>query len=61
MERWKGEKVKPPPDPPDWSSSARQGMTIVVPSGDPDDHTRPPEFYDPIYAYLKEIGFLEIE
>ncbi len=35
---------------------ARQGMVIVVPRGDPDDHTRPPSFYDPTFEYLKYIG-----
>lgn len=35
---------------------ARQGMVIVVPSGDPEDPTRDAEFYDPIYHYLKEVG-----
>lgn len=35
---------------------ARQGMVIVVPSGDPEDHTRDAEFYDPIFQYLVEIG-----
>ncbi|MGB2808049.1 MAG: DUF2075 domain-containing protein [Sedimentisphaerales bacterium] len=39
---------------------ARQGMVIVVPSGDSDDHTRKPEFYDRTYEYLKGIGFTEI-
>ena len=36
---------------------ARQGMVIVVPEGNNDDHTRPTQFYDPTYNYLKEIGF----
>ena len=36
---------------------ARQGMVIVVPEGDAEDHTRQPEFYDPIYEYLHSIGF----
>jgi DUF2075 family protein len=36
---------------------ARQGMVIVVPSGDEEDHTRKKEFYDPIFEYLEEIGF----
>ena len=36
---------------------ARQGMVIVVPSGDDEDHTRKKEFYDPIFSYLKDIGF----
>jgi DUF2075 family protein len=39
---------------------ARQGMVIVVPSGDYNDHTRKPEFYDGTYEYLKDIGFTEI-
>ena len=39
---------------------ARQGMVIVVPEGDPEDHTRLPEFYNSTYNYLKQIGFLEI-
>src|SRR6266404_50680 len=36
---------------------ARQGMVIVVPNGDSDDPTRKPEFYDPTFEYLREIGF----
>jgi hypothetical protein len=36
---------------------ARQGMVIVVPGGDEEDHTRKKEFYDPIFEYLQEIGF----
>lgn len=39
---------------------ARQGMVICVPKGNPDDHTRQPEFYDGTYDYLKSIGFKEI-
>jgi len=39
---------------------ARQGMVIVVPNGDNDDPTRHPTYYDPIYEYLKIIGFPEI-
>jgi hypothetical protein len=39
---------------------ARQGMVIVVPLGDPEDHTRQAMFYDPTFEYLKEIGFSEI-
>ena len=35
---------------------ARQGMVIVVPSGDADDHTRDSAYYDPIFEYLKSIG-----
>jgi hypothetical protein len=40
---------------------ARQGMVIVVPEGDPEDPTRLPEFYDPIYDYLSGIGLRAIE
>jgi hypothetical protein len=36
---------------------ARQGMVIVVPYGDDEDLTRIPSFYDPIFGYLKRIGF----
>jgi hypothetical protein len=36
---------------------ARQGMVIVVPSGYQEDPTRKPEFYDPIFQYLQEMGF----
>ncbi len=39
---------------------ARQGMIICVPEGNPDDHTRLPEFYDGTYKYLKSIGIEEI-
>ena len=39
---------------------ARQGMVIVVPSGDSEDPTRSPKFYDPTFEYLKEIGFAVI-
>ena len=36
---------------------ARQGMVIVVPEGDIEDHTRKSEYYDCTFDYLKEIGF----
>jgi DUF2075 family protein len=36
---------------------ARQGMVIVVPTGDMEDLTRLPSFYDPIFEYLRNIGF----
>jgi len=36
---------------------ARQGMVIVVPNGDDEDHTRKPEYYDSTFEYLKSIGF----
>ncbi|MGC3979025.1 MAG: DUF2075 domain-containing protein [Paludibacteraceae bacterium] len=35
---------------------ARQGMVIVVPEGNSEDHTRKPEFYDSSFNYLREIG-----
>ena len=35
---------------------ARQGMVIVVPEGNVDDHTRKKEYYDPTFEYLREIG-----
>ena len=34
---------------------ARQGMAIYVPKGDVMDDTRPPEYYDKTYEYLKSI------
>jgi hypothetical protein len=40
---------------------ARQGMVIFVPTGDPADPTRSPEFYDPTWRYLKSIGMSELE
>jgi len=40
---------------------AREGIIIFVPSGDEKDETRLPEFYDPIYKYLKSCGLNEIE
>jgi hypothetical protein len=36
---------------------ARQGMVIVVPEGDLEDPTRNPQFYDPTFEYLQQIGF----
>jgi len=39
---------------------ARQGMVVVVPPGDDGDPTRLPDFYDPTYQYLKDIGFPSI-
>lgn len=35
---------------------ARQGMIIVVPTGDINDSTRLPSYYDATYKYLREIG-----
>lgn len=39
---------------------ARQGMIIYIPEGNPEDKTRPNEFYDKTYNYLKQIGIEEI-
>ncbi len=39
---------------------ARQGMVIVVPEGNLEDHTRKAEYYDCTFEYLKEIGIKEI-
>lgn len=36
---------------------ARQGMIIVIPEGNLEDHTRLPEFYDSTFEYLKNTGF----
>lgn len=35
---------------------ARQGMVVVVPSGDAMDPTRTPAMYDATYQYLRELG-----
>lgn len=39
---------------------AREGLIIWVPEGDPKDETRLPDFYDPIFEYLKECGAKEL-
>jgi len=39
---------------------ARQGMVIVIPEGNHEDHTRQPEFYDSTFNYLKSIGFTSL-
>jgi hypothetical protein len=39
---------------------ARQGMIIFVPHGSKVDPTRPSMYYEGIYAYLRDIGVLEI-
>jgi hypothetical protein len=36
---------------------ARPGMVIVVPSGEIDDGTRRPAFYDPTFEYFAKLGF----
>lgn len=40
---------------------ARQGMVIFVPQGDINDPTRSSEYYDPIFAYLTDLGIPAIE
>lgn len=37
---------------------ARQGMIIVIPEGNKEDHTRQPEFYNSTFKYLQDIGFI---
>ena len=32
-------------------------MVIVVPEGKPEDPTRKSEYYDPVFMYLKDLGF----
>ncbi|MAE61892.1 MAG: hypothetical protein CMJ49_11120 [Planctomycetaceae bacterium] len=39
---------------------SRQGMIVFVPEGDSEDHTRPKEFYDNTWAYLKSVGIPEL-
>ena len=39
---------------------ARQGMVIVVPDGDINDHTRHPDYYNDTFNYLVEIGLEQI-
>jgi hypothetical protein len=39
---------------------ARQGMVIVVPEGNVEDHTRHPDYYNSTYDYLKSIGIKEL-
>lgn len=41
-------------------SRARQGMVIFVPRGDERDPTRPPDFYDGVYNFLKLCGIQEL-
>ncbi|ABR34191.1 DUF2075 domain-containing protein [Clostridium beijerinckii] len=40
---------------------ARQGFVIFVPTGDENDVTMQPEFYNGIYNYLKDIGIEEFK
>jgi hypothetical protein len=41
-------------------TKARQGMIIFIPHGSDVDLTRPHDYYDGTYRYLKEIGIQEI-
>ncbi len=40
---------------------ARQGMVIVIPSGDVEDTTRNPAYYNSTFDYLQKIGFKVLE
>ena len=40
---------------------ARQGMVIFVPTGDPADPTRSPDYYDSTYNYLLNVGLTPID
>ncbi|MCI2229132.1 DUF2075 domain-containing protein [Polaribacter sp. MSW13] len=40
---------------------ARQGMVLFVPESSDIDYTRPKDFYDKTFEYLKKIGITEIE
>ncbi len=40
---------------------ARQGFVIYIPTGNPLDETRNPEFYNGIYNYFKSIGLDELQ
>ena len=39
---------------------ARQGMVLFVPKGDDDDATRPRNYYDSTYRYLRDLGMQEL-
>jgi hypothetical protein len=39
---------------------ARQGMIIVVPEGNSEDHTRKAEYYDGTFGYLRRLGIREL-
>jgi len=39
---------------------ARQGMVIFIPKGDISDYTRPPDYYDGIFKFLRSTGIEEI-
>lgn len=40
---------------------ARQGMVIVVPYGNDEDHTRKHEYYDDTFKYLRELGITVLQ
>ena len=39
---------------------ARQGFIIFIPTGDRNDKTMLPDYYDGVYNYLKDIGIEEV-
>jgi hypothetical protein len=39
---------------------ARQGLVIFIPEGDKEDYSRPNDYYDGTYKYLKSLGIKEI-
>ncbi len=39
---------------------AREGMVIFVPEGDAADPTRKPQYYDPTFRYLRDLGLSEL-
>lgn len=42
-------------------TTARQGMIIVFPEGNIEDHTRNPEYYNSTFNYLLSFGIIEIK
>jgi len=40
---------------------ARQGLVIYIPEGDPEDHTRPPEYYSETFDYLRACGICMLQ
>jgi hypothetical protein len=40
---------------------ARQGMIVFVPEGDLAARTRQPDYYDPVYNYLLDCGFKNLD
>ena len=40
---------------------ARQGLVNYIPEGDPEDHTRPPEYYSETFDYLRACGICMLQ